>query len=657
MKSSHSFTQTMMTTSSNILRTFVYIPFVEASEMKINLLVQKTVVHNFLRIPQSTFQTLPSTFQMKSSRFCTQTMTTTSCNIVETFVYIPFIEASEIKIYLLVQKTVVHNFLPIPESTFPTLPSTVQMKSSHSSTQTIMTTSSNIVRTIVYIPFVEASGMRIELLVQKTVVHNFLRIPQSTFPTLPSTVQIKSSRSSTQTMMTTSSNIVRTFAYIPFIESSEIKIYLLLQKTVVHNFLRIPQSTFPTRPSTVQMKSSRSSTQTMMMTSSNIVRTFVYIPFIEASEMKIYLLVQKTVVHNFLRIPQSTFPTLPSTVQMKSSRSSTQTMMTTSSNIVRTFAYIPFIESSEIKIYLLLQKTVVHNFLRIPQSTFPTRPSTVQMKSSRSSTQTMMMTSSNIVRTFVYIPFIEASEMKIYLLVQKTVVHNFLRIPQSTFPTLPSTVQMKSSRSSTQTMMTTSSNIVRTFAYIPFIESSEIKIYLLLQKTVVHNFLRIPQSTFPTRPSTVQMKSSRSSTQTMMMTSSNIVRTFVYIPFIEASEMKIYLLVQKTVVHNFLRIPQSTFPTLPSTVQMKSSRFSTQTMTTTSCNIVETFVYIPFVEASEMRIDLLVQKTVVHNFLRIPQRTFPTLPSTVQMKSSRSLTQRMMTTSSNNLRTFVYIDR
>ena len=282
--------------------------------------------------------------------------------------------------------------------------------------------------------------MRIDLLVQKNVVHNFLRIPQSTFPTLPSTVQMKSSRSSTQTMMTTSSNIVRTFVYIPFIEASEMKIFLLLQKTVVHNFLRITQITFATLPSTVQMKSSRSSTQTMMTTSSHIVRTFVYIPFIEASKMKIYLLLQKTVVHNFLRIPQSTFPTLPSTDQMKSSRSSTQTMMTTSSNIVRTFVYIPFIEASEMKIYLLVQKNVVHNFLWIPPSTFPTLPSTVQMKSSCSSTQTMMTTSSNIVRTIVYIPFVEASEMRIDLLVQKTVVHNFLRILQSTFPTLRTTV-------------------------------------------------------------------------------------------------------------------------------------------------------------------------------------------------------------------------
>ena len=79
--------------------------------------------------------------------------------------------------------------------------------------------------------------------------------------------------------------------------------------------------------------------------------------------------------------------------------------------------------------------------------------------------------------------------------------------------------------------------------------------------------------------------------------------------------MTIDFLVQKAVVHNFLRIPQSTFPLLYSSVQMESSRSSTQTMTTTSSNIVETFAWIPLVAASEMRIDFLVQNAVVHNFL------------------------------------------
>ena len=188
---------------------------------------------------------------------------------------------------------------------------------------------------------------------------------------------------------------------------------------------------------------------------------------------------------------------------------------------------------------------------------------------------------------------------------------------------------MESTRSSAQTMTTASSNIVETFVYIPFVEASETTIDLLVEKTVVHYFLRIPQSTFQTLPSTVKMESRCSSTQIMTTTSSNIVKTFVYIPFVEAQEMRIDLLVQKTVVHNFLRNPQSTLTTLPSTVQMESSRSSAQTMTTASFNIVETFVYIPFVEDSKMKIDLLVQNTVVQYFLRIPQSTFPTLPSTV----------------------------
>ena len=125
------------------------------------------------------------------------------------------------------------------------------------------------------------------------------------------------------------------------------------------------------------------------------------------------------------------------------------------------------------------------------------------------------------------------------------------------------------------------------------------------------------------------MESTRSSTQTLMTTSSNMVETFVYIPFVEASEPTIDLLVEKTVVHYFLRIPQSTFPTLPSTVKLESIRSSIETIMTTSSNIVETFVYIPFVEDSEMRIDLLLEKTVVHNFLRILESTLPTVPSTV----------------------------
>ena len=54
-----------------------------------------------------------------------------------------------------------------------------------------------------------------------------------------------------------------------------------------------------------------------------------------------------------------------------------------------------------------------------------------------------------------------------------------------------------------------------------------------------------------------------------------------------------------------------------------------------------------------MKIDLLVQKTAVHNFLWFPQRAFPTLPSTVEMELGFSSTQAMTMTSFNKVETFV----
>ena len=59
--------------------------------MRVDLLVVNAVNHNFLPIPQSTFPMQQSTVEMESTRYCSQTIGTTSFNIAETFVYIPII--------------------------------------------------------------------------------------------------------------------------------------------------------------------------------------------------------------------------------------------------------------------------------------------------------------------------------------------------------------------------------------------------------------------------------------------------------------------------------------------------------------------------------------------------------------------------------------
>ena len=59
--------------------------------MRVDLLVVNAVNHNFLPFPESTFPMLQSTVEMESSRYCSQTIGTTSFNIAETSVYITII--------------------------------------------------------------------------------------------------------------------------------------------------------------------------------------------------------------------------------------------------------------------------------------------------------------------------------------------------------------------------------------------------------------------------------------------------------------------------------------------------------------------------------------------------------------------------------------
>ena len=54
--------------------------------MRVDLLVENAVNHNFLRIPQTTFPMLKSTVEMESSRYCTQTIRINFFNIAETFI-------------------------------------------------------------------------------------------------------------------------------------------------------------------------------------------------------------------------------------------------------------------------------------------------------------------------------------------------------------------------------------------------------------------------------------------------------------------------------------------------------------------------------------------------------------------------------------------
>ena len=86
MESSRSSYQTIRTTSSNAVETFVSLRFKKATKNRFDLLVKKKGYSKIFADFKNTFQMLQSTFQMESSRSSTQTMRTSFSNVFETFV-------------------------------------------------------------------------------------------------------------------------------------------------------------------------------------------------------------------------------------------------------------------------------------------------------------------------------------------------------------------------------------------------------------------------------------------------------------------------------------------------------------------------------------------------------------------------------------------
>ena len=104
--------------------------------------------------------------------------------------------------------------------------------------------------------------------------------------------------------------------------------------------------------------------------------------------------------------------------------------------------------------------------------------------------------------------------------------------------------------------------------------------------------------------SSVQMESSRSSTQTISTTFSNVLQTFVQLAFVEAIKIRIDLLVEKILFTSFCGFRKIRFKCY-SPIQMESSHSSTQTIRTTFSNFLQTFLQLAFVEDMKIRNDLL----------------------------------------------------
>ena len=152
--------------------------------------------------------------------------------------------------------------------------------------------------------------MRIDFMVQKTVVHNFLRIPQSTFPMLESTVHVKSGHCCVQTISNDFFEYRGNFCLNTFYLNVKAEVWFAGTIGNFFNFLRILQTTFPMLQWTVQVKSGRSCAEMIPNNFFEYCGNFFFNTF--CLNMEIVVLIAWTigVFYKFLRNLQTTFPML-----------------------------------------------------------------------------------------------------------------------------------------------------------------------------------------------------------------------------------------------------------------------------------------------------------------------------------------------------------
>ena len=258
--------------------------------------------------------------------------------------------------------------------------------------------------------------------------------------------------------------------------------------------------------STIQIKSARSCVQTISHSSFYHRENFGLNTFRCGLENEDWFTGTKPYNYNFLRILQSTFPMLQLTVQIKSAPSSAQTIRDYLFYNHENFSLNAFRCRLENQDWFTGTKFDNYSFLRILQSTFPMLQLTVQIKSAPSSAQTISDSSFYHRENFDLNTCRCRMENVDWFATTKPFLYNFSRILQDTFQTLQSTVKIKSAPSCVQTIPDYS------FYYH---ENFGINTFRCMLKPYNYNFLRILQSTFPILKSTVQIKSTPSCARTI----------------------------------------------------------------------------------------------------------------------------------------------
>ena len=153
------------TTIFNNVKTFVQIPFVEPSLWRIQMLVRSSFLTVFFGLRKVRFQCQCTQFKFNQIVLVLKLLPMTIFIIVKTLVQIPFVEASLWRIQMLVRRPSLAVFFELRKVRFQCYRARFKFHKIVLVIKLLPTTYFIIAKTLVQIPFVEASQWRIQMMV------------------------------------------------------------------------------------------------------------------------------------------------------------------------------------------------------------------------------------------------------------------------------------------------------------------------------------------------------------------------------------------------------------------------------------------------------------------------------------------------------------
>ena len=591
-----------------IIKSLVQIPFVEASLWRIQMLVRRPTLKVFCRLRKVCFECYCAQFKFNRIVLVLKLLSITFYIIVKTLAQIPFVETSICRFKKLFGRPFLTVFCALRKVRFQCYCAQFIFNRIFGFPKLLSTTFYIIVKSLVQIPFVEASLQSIQILVRMPFLTIFCGLRKVCFQCYCAQFKFNGIFLVLKLLSTTFYIIVKSLVQIPFVEAQLWRFKKLVQKPFIPIFCVLRKVRFQYYCAQFKLNRIVLVLKLLSMTFYSIVKTLAQIPFVETSIFRFKKLFRRPFLSVFCALRKVRFQCYCAQFKFNRIFLVLKLLSMTFYIIVKSFVQIRFVEASLWRIQMLVGWPFLTVFCGLGKVHFQCYCAQFKFNRIVLVLKLLSMTFYIIVKSLVQIPLVEASLWRIQMLVRTPSVTIFCGLRKVRFQCYCAQFKFNRIVIVLKLLSMTFYIIVKTFAQIPFVETSIYRFKKLFRRPFLTVFCALRKVRFQCYCAQFNFNRIVLVLKQLSITFYIIVKSLVQIPFVEASLQSIQILVRMPFLTIFCGLRKVCFQCYCAQFKFNRIFLLLKLLSTTFYTIVKTLALIPFVESSLWRFKKLVRR-------------------------------------------------